>query len=275
TQLHRRLPRPGAREQARPDHRRDGQAVVHRHAVRGYRRVPPAARWQRLHARIPDRARLRGRPRAAHLRRHERDHEGGDQPQSVSRGGGRGSYTAPMRKPNQARPLADEELARIDALLEAIDPDAAMVLEELDGFLTALACSPRPLPDEAALALACGAEAGPQPDAGAEGVAGPEREELAGLLRRHRLSIVAALHAGEGLEPVMERDDNGESAGNLWAIGFLRGIDAQSGEWSGLDDDADLADWLEPFELLAEERDLASDEVVAPIEGDRQAVVED
>lgn len=180
-----------------------------------------------------------------------------------------------MRKPNQARPLADEELARIDALLEAIDPDAAMVLEELDGFLTALACSPRPLPDEAALALACGAEAGPEPDVGAEAGAGPEREELAGLLRRHRLSIVAALHAGEGLEPVMERDDNGESAGNLWAIGFLRGIDAQSGEWSGLDDDADLADWLEPFELLAEERDLASDEVVAPIEGDRQAVVED
>src|SRR3546814_17562350 len=49
-------------------------------------------------------------------------------------------------------------LARIDALLEAIDPDAAMVLEELDGFLTALACSPRPLSDEAALALACGAD---------------------------------------------------------------------------------------------------------------------
>ncbi len=188
-----------------------------------------------------------------------------------------------MRKSNPARPLADDELARIDALLEAIDPDAAMVLEELDGFLTALACCPRPLPDEAALALACGDEpdagpdggpdAGPGPDSGSR--SGPEREELAGLLRRHRLSITAALHAGEGLEPVMERDEAGESAGNLWAIGFLRGIDAQAEEWSGLEDDADLADWLEPFELLAEERDLASDEIVEPIDGDRQAVVED
>src|SRR5690606_19517361 len=131
-----------------------------------------------------------------------------------------------MRKPNPARPLADDELARIDALLEAIDPDAAMVLEELDGFLTALACSPRPLSDEAALALACGADDGT--DGGGAGPsderAGPGREELAGLLRRHRLSIVAALHAGEGLEPVMERDEAGESAGNLWAIGFLRRI---------------------------------------------------
>jgi uncharacterized protein len=179
-----------------------------------------------------------------------------------------------MRKPNPARPLSDDELARIDALLEAIDPDAAMVLEELDGFLTALACSPRPVPDEVALALACGREpdgAGRVPAA----PAGPEAEELAGLLRRHRLSITAALHAGEGLEPVMERDEQGRSAGNLWAIGFLRGIDAQAGEWAGLDDDPDLADWLEPFELLAQERDLATDEVVAPIEGDRQAVVED
>jgi len=183
-----------------------------------------------------------------------------------------------MRKPNPARPLSDDELVRIDALLEAIDPDAAMVLEELDGFLTALACSPRPLPDEAALAIACGADLDDGPDAGTSGdpaAAGPLRQELAGLLRRHRLSIVAALHAGEGLEPVMERDEAGESAGNLWAIGFLRGIDAQADEWTGLDDDADLADWLEPFEMLAEERDLASDEVVAPIAGDRQAVVED
>src|SRR5690606_3293868 len=120
-----------------------------------------------------------------------------------------------------------------------IDPDAAMVLEELDGFLTALACSPRPLSDEATLALACGADDAAAGAAGAAASAAgrdaaatsPEREELAGLLRRHRLSIIAALHSGEGLEPVMERNEAGESAGNLWAIGFLRGIDAQADEW--------------------------------------------
>jgi uncharacterized protein len=174
-----------------------------------------------------------------------------------------------MRKPNPARPLSSDELARVDALLEAVDPDAAMVLEELDGFLTALACSPRPMPDDDALALACGGEPG------APAAASAQRDELGALLRRHRLSIVAALHAGEGLEPVMERDEAGESLGNLWAIGFLRGIDAQPDDWVGLDDDEDLLDWLEPFGLLAEERDLETGEIVEPIDDDRAALIED
>ncbi len=40
------------------------------------RRVPAVLRRVRLHARIPDRAGVHGRPRRAHLRRDERDHEG-------------------------------------------------------------------------------------------------------------------------------------------------------------------------------------------------------
>lgn len=206
---------------------------------------------------------------------------------------------------NPARPLSDDELVQVDALLEAINPEAAMVLEELDGFVTALACSPLPLSDERMLALACGDDdeggggeqhPGGQGGNGGEPAAGPgqasraggsrvaqrpalemsrARAELAVLLRRHRLSIVAALHSGEGLEPVMERDEAGASRGNLWAIGFLRGIDAQAAEWTGLDDNADLAAWLEPFERLAEELDLESGEVLAPIDGARQEVVDD
>src|SRR5690606_41592145 len=101
-----------------------------------------------------------------------------------------------MRKPNPARPLTDDELARIDALLEAIDPDAAMVLEELDGFLTALSCSPRPLSDELALALACGADAADVTGGRAPAApAGPEAGERAVLPRRQRTPITSSLHA--------------------------------------------------------------------------------
>ena len=53
-----------------------GEMVVHRDAGPGRRPLPAAARRLRLHARVPDRARLRRRPRDAHLRRLERDHEG-------------------------------------------------------------------------------------------------------------------------------------------------------------------------------------------------------
>ena len=40
------------------------------------RPLPAAVRRLRLHARVPDRARLRRRPRHSHLRRRQRDHEG-------------------------------------------------------------------------------------------------------------------------------------------------------------------------------------------------------
>ena len=56
--------------------RRDGEVVVHRAAGPRGGPLPAAARRLRLHARVPDRPRLRGRPRDAHIRRRERDHEG-------------------------------------------------------------------------------------------------------------------------------------------------------------------------------------------------------
>ena len=58
----------------------DGQVLDDRAAVQGGRRVRAAARRLRLHVGVPDRPRVRRRPRAAHLRRHHRDHEGSDQP---------------------------------------------------------------------------------------------------------------------------------------------------------------------------------------------------
>ena len=52
---------------------------------RVHRHLPAVLRRQRLHDRVPDRARLCGRPRAPHLRRHHRDHEGAGGPVAVTR----------------------------------------------------------------------------------------------------------------------------------------------------------------------------------------------
>ena len=82
---HRDRPGPGVRrplrrgaQRGRPQRRggRGGQVVVHRAAEAGGRHVRPAARRLRLHARVPDRPCLRGRPHHHDLRRHHRDHEG-------------------------------------------------------------------------------------------------------------------------------------------------------------------------------------------------------
>ena len=55
--------------------RRHGQGLGQRAAVQGHGRVPAAVRRLRLHDGVPDRRAVRRRPRAAHLRRHQRDHE--------------------------------------------------------------------------------------------------------------------------------------------------------------------------------------------------------
>ena len=54
----------------------DGQVLAHRFAVQDRRPLRAAVRRLRLHARVSDRADVRGRARAAHLRRRQRDHEG-------------------------------------------------------------------------------------------------------------------------------------------------------------------------------------------------------
>ena len=64
------------RRHARHGHGVDGQVVADRPAVAPDRRVPAALRRLRLHARVPGRAGVPRRARAADLRRLERDHEG-------------------------------------------------------------------------------------------------------------------------------------------------------------------------------------------------------
>ena len=81
--------RPGVRRSLRaraqrrcadPRGRGDGEVVVHRAAGPRRRRLRAAARRLRLHDRVPDRPRLRRRQDHAHLRRHDRDHEGDHRP---------------------------------------------------------------------------------------------------------------------------------------------------------------------------------------------------
>ena len=64
------------------DRRGQGQVVDHRAAEQGGRPVRAAARRLRLHARVPGRQGLAGRPGADDLRRHDRDHEGDHRPRS-------------------------------------------------------------------------------------------------------------------------------------------------------------------------------------------------
>lgn len=168
-------------------------------------------------------------------------------------------------------PLTDGDLDRLDELLEALNPDGAMLLEELDGFFSALVAGPVPGDPEQHLDEVLGLDEGTQPAFDGDA----QRAELLALLERHWRSIDEALGDGEGFAPILMHDDQGRPGGNLWAIGFLRGISLAPDAWEAVEDDPEMAPLLEPFETLAEELDLETGETVNPVDPDeRQGLID-
>lgn len=149
--------------------------------------------------------------------------------------------------------LSQADLARLDELFELINPGEAMVMEELDGFYTALICSGDSAAPTEYLHDVLGIEDGkaikyPSP---------ADASEVQALLTRHWRSVQNSLAQGEVLAPLLTEDEVGINPGNLWALGFLRGIDLRPDPWEEIEEDT-LNEWLEPIETLAEEIDFES-----------------
>jgi uncharacterized protein len=148
-----------------------------------------------------------------------------------------------MNAGSQNRPLGDDEIARLEELLDAADPDDSMVVDELDGFLAALACCPEPVPRDEWLPVVLGGAAA-DPAA---------HESLVQLVDRHHRAIMGMLYDAEGLTPVLSFDDDGVARGNAWAIGFVRGMALRPDAWAALEADDDYADALDPVMRLVAE----------------------
>ncbi len=160
---------------------------------------------------------------------------------------GPGVNMAPMNTPTTLRLLTDAELARLDALLESLAPEDSMTLEEVDGFLAALACCTEQVPMDEYLGLVLGL------DADAALPQGAELAELRRLLETHRLAVLGQLYEAQGFAPVLGYDEQGVAQGNAWAIGFLRGMAVRPDAWAPLDDDEEAEDILDPMMRLAAE----------------------
>lgn len=107
-------------------------------------------------------------------------------------------------------PLGDVDLDRLDRLLAELGNDDAMIVEELDGFLAALACAPEPVGADDYLPVVLGLE-----DGAAQGPkAGAVPDELTSLVRRHARAVTAALDAGD-FAPVLAHDNSGAPDGSV------------------------------------------------------------
>jgi uncharacterized protein len=148
-------------------------------------------------------------------------------------------------------PLTDAEFDRLAAFLARFANDRAMNLEELDGFLAALVCSPDMVLPSEYLPEICGRNLLIE-DAGVDPL---ELRDFLSLILRHWNVIANTLHSGEVYLPFLLLDESGVSRANDWAKGFVRGMQVHPAGWSLLVDDEDNGGSLVPIFALAHEND--------------------
>lgn len=150
-------------------------------------------------------------------------------------------------------PLSDEEFDELEQfLMSDATSDEVMLLDMLDGYLTAIVVSPRTLPMSQRLHRVWGPD---EEDAPAFETLDDARH-IMGLILRHYNAIIHSLQDDpEQFEPVLNTmsypDDPKEYLdGEMWAYGFMQGVGLCRGDWQPLFDDPQGVEWLRPLRLL-------------------------
>ena len=148
-----------------------------------------------------------------------------------------------------AAPLTESELDRLHDTLEA--GRAAMNLEAMDGYFTALICGPVFVSPSQALQQVLGE------DFVFEG--NEQATDCLGLMMQHwnwiAVELQRTLAEPHVYLPILLEDDTGVAHGNNWAHGFMRGVQAHPGTWNDLLDSEDEGGALVPMMMLVHEHD--------------------
>lgn len=149
-----------------------------------------------------------------------------------------------------APPLSDDELAALDALLAEAGGDAAMNVEMVDGYFTALLLAPTPVAQRPADDWMPSVWGGGEPFGSSK-----QRKRAIVLLLRHLHAIDLALRGdAEHWEPVFsvaETPDGDELAdAEDWCIGFLTAVALEAEAWGKRFDDPVQGPLLVPLVLL-------------------------
>ena len=131
--------------------------------------------------------------------------------------------------------LAEAELDRLAELLDAVSGGKGMNLEQADGYLAALLCTPTLVPLDQFLPPLFGAATMDELAFNNQ----EQAQETIALLMRHRNFIAATLMRSltdrESIyEPLLLEDEDGVLRANDWAIAFLRGTKWDRQAWADL-----------------------------------------
>lgn len=162
-----------------------------------------------------------------------------------------------------ATPLSDEELAELDAfLLSDATSDETMLLDHLDGYLTAIIVGPTTLSMSQWYSGIWGKceEDAPRFETM------DEAQRIMHMIMRHYNGIIWSLeHDVDSHEPIFDifvpEDKSREFIdAEMWAAGFMDGIALCRTDWQPLFDDTRGQEWLNPIRILGAE-DLSETEL--------------
>ena len=149
--------------------------------------------------------------------------------------------------------LSEEELAELGGfLMSDATSDETMMMDCLDGFLTAIVSGPVMLKPSEWLPRVWGPSVRDEPTFDTFAQA----ERITGLILRHLNSIIWSLqYSPETYEPIFDTfvypDDTREYVdGEMWAYGYIIGIDLQHSYWDPFFDDPASDEVLRPIYLL-------------------------
>lgn len=150
---------------------------------------------------------------------------------------------------NNTAQLDEAGLVRLEEFLSAEQrPQECMVLDELDGFLTALICTPDPVPADEWMAEVWGGVPPGFADAA-------EEREIAGLILALRHSIEEELHDSDTFEPMwyvgLDDDDNEVIEPEGWCSGFMRATQLRGAHWDRMFESDEQYMWLAPIIAFA------------------------
>lgn len=149
-------------------------------------------------------------------------------------------------------PLSEDEYDRLESMLNQFNDKNVMNLEAVDGFFTALICSPELIPPSVYLKEIWGENGIPaNPALGSV----QDTQVFMSLLMRHWNMVQARLSDDDVFIPLLIGDADDNVFGNDWANGFLQGVKLDHANWTELFDDEDNGGWLVPMLALAHEHD--------------------
>ena len=126
-------------------------------------------------------------------------------------------------------PEPDYDIEALEEYLLSLDvPEETMLLSELDGYLTAIALSPEPVPPEEWLPEIWDGEVPPL-------AVRPDTNWVVGAITAHLGTIRRVLAENpEALDPIFVDDTDGSPLPEIWAEGFMRGVQLRRQNWTPL-----------------------------------------